>query len=132
MAEGALKGYNTNMLGGSITELDKILARLQAASGNKSILTDAAQMKNLLSDVAVEMTKATAATQAYGREKGKVIAQEREFAAASKLSVKDNEAELKALSDYAKRYMALQEAKQKQKSELRMKEKDNLTQKQGA
>lgn len=113
MAEGALKGYNTNMLGGSITELDKILARLQAASGNKSILTDAAQMKNLLSDVAVEMTKATAATQAYGREKGKVIAQEREFAAASKLSVKDNEAELKALSDYAKRYMALQEAKQK-------------------
>lgn len=113
MAEGALRGYNTNMLGGSITELDKILARLQAASGNKSILTDAAQMKNLLSDVAVEMTKATAATQAYGREKGKVIAQEREFAAASKLSVKDNEAELKALSDYAKRYMALQEAKQK-------------------
>ena len=78
MAEGALKGYNTNMLGGSITELDKILARLQSASGNKSILTDAAQMKNLLSDVAVEMTKATAATQAYGREKGKVIALERE------------------------------------------------------
>lgn len=113
MAEGALKGYNTNMLGGSITELDKILARLQSASGNKSILTDAAQMKNLLSDVAVEMTKATAATQAYGREKGKVIAQEREFAAAAKLSVKDNEAELKALSDYAKRYMVLQEAKQK-------------------
>lgn len=111
MAEGALKGYNTNMLGGSITELDKILARLQSASGNKSILTDAAQMKNLLSDVAVEMTKATAATQAYGREKGKVIAQEREFAAASKLSAKDNDAELKALSDYAKRYMALQEAK---------------------
>lgn len=78
MAEGALRGYNTNMLGGSITELDKILARLQAASGNKSILTDAAQMKNLLSDVAVEMTKAAAATQAYGREKGKAIALERE------------------------------------------------------
>lgn len=113
MAEGALKGFNTNMLGGSITELDKILARLQAASGNKSILTDAAQMKNLLSDVAVEMTKATAATQAYGREKGKVIAQEREFAAASKLIAKDNDAELKALSDYAKRYMELQEAKRK-------------------
>lgn len=113
MAEGALKGYNTNMLGGSITELDKILARLQATSGNKSILTDAAQMKNLLSDVAVEMTKAAAATQSYGREKGKVIAQEREFAAASKLSAKDNDAELKALSDYAKRYMALQEAKRK-------------------
>nr|UWI14195.1 MAG: hypothetical protein [Bacteriophage sp.] len=111
MAEGALKGYNINMLGGSITELDKILSRLQSASGNKSILTDAAQMKNLLSDVAVEMTKATAATQAYGREKGKVIAQEREFAAAAKLSAKDNEAELKAQSDYIKRYMALVEKK---------------------
>lgn len=111
MAEGALKGYNTNMLGGSITELDKILARLQAASGNKSILTDAAQMKNLLSDVAVEMTKATAATQAYGREKGKAIEVEREFAAAAKLSAKDNEAELKAQSDYIKRYMALVEKK---------------------
>ena len=111
MAEGALKGYNTNMLGGSITELDKILARLQAASGNKSILTDAAQMKNLLSDVAVEMTKATAATQAYGREKGKAIAVEMEFAAAAKLSAKDNEAELKAQSDYIKRYMALVEKK---------------------
>lgn len=111
MAEGALKGFNTNMLGGSITELDKILARLQAASGNKSILTDAAQMKNLLSDVAVEMTKAAAATQAYGREKGKAIAVEREFAAAAKLSAKDNEAELKAQSDYIKRYMALVEKK---------------------
>ena len=104
MAEGSLKGYSTNMLGGSITELDKILARLQAASGNKSILTDAAQMKNLLSDVAVEMTKATAATQAYGREKGKAIAVEMEFAAAAKLSAKDNESELKAQSDYIKRY----------------------------
>ena len=111
MTEGSLKGYNTNMLGGSITELDKILARLQAASGNKSILTDAAQMKNLLSDVAVEMTKAAAATQAYGREKGKAIAVEREFAAAAKLSAKDNEAELKAQSDYIKRYMALVEKK---------------------
>lgn len=111
MAEGALRGYNTNMLGGSITELDKILARLQAASGNKSLLTDAAQMKNLLSDVAVEMTKATAATQAYGREKGKAIAVEREFAAAAKLSTKDREAELKTQSDYIKRYMALVEKK---------------------
>nr|DAH28615.1 MAG TPA: Tape measure domain protein [Caudoviricetes sp.] len=111
MAEGSLKGYNTNMLGGSITGLDNILARLQSASGNKSILTDAAQMKNLLSDVAVEMTKATAATQAYGREKGKAIAVEREFAAAAKLSAKDNDAELKAQSDYIKRYMALVEKK---------------------
>ncbi len=78
MAEGSKKGYNTSMLGGSIIELQGILNRLQSAHGNKSLLTDAAQMKNLLSDVAVEMTKATAATSAYGREKGKVIAQTKE------------------------------------------------------
>ena len=112
-AEGKAKGYNTSMLGGSITELDNVLSRLNAAKLNPTMLTDAAQMKNLISDVLVETIKATVAMQAYGREKGKVIAQEREFAAASKLSAKDNEAELKALSDYAKRYMALQEAKQK-------------------
>ena len=112
-AEGKAKGYNTSMLGGSITELDNVLSRLNAAKLNPTMLTDAAQMKNLISDVLVETIKASVAMQAYGREKGKVIAQEREFAAASKLSAKDNEAELKALSDYAKRYMALQEAKQK-------------------
>lgn len=116
MAEGALKGYNTNMLGGSITELDKILARLQAASGNKSILTDAAQMKNLLSDVAVEMTKASAATQAYGREKGKTIALERAAAEVYDRQKRQKDAakkaqdeELKNMSDYIKRYMALVE-----------------------
>lgn len=116
MTEGSLKGYNTNMLGGSITELDKILARLQAASGNKSILTDAAQMKNLLSDVAVEMTKAAAATQAYGREKGKVIAQERAVAEVYDRQKRQKDAakkaqdeELKNMSDYIKRYMALVE-----------------------
>lgn len=113
MSEGTQKGYSTSMLTGSVSELDNILSRLNAAKLNPAMLTDAAQMRNLISDVLVEMTKATAATQAYGREKGKVIAQEREFAAASKLSAKDNDAELRALSDYAKRYMALQEAKRK-------------------
>ena len=78
MSEGTAKGYSTSMLGGNITELSNLLQRLQAALNNKSVLTDAGQMKNLLSDVALGMTKASAATQAYGREKGKVIAQERE------------------------------------------------------
>lgn len=116
MTEGSLKGYSTNMLGGSITELDKILARLQAASGNKSILTDAAQMKNLLSDVAVEMTKASAATQAYGREKGKTIALERAAAEVYDRQKRQKDAakkaqdeELKNMSDYIKRYMSLVE-----------------------
>ena len=118
MSEGTQKGYSTSMLTGSISELDNILARLNSAKLNPTMLTDAAQMRNLISDVLVEMTKATAATQAYGREKGKVIAQEK--AAAEEYdrqrrqrdaAKKAQDEELKALSDYAKRYMELQEAK---------------------
>lgn len=118
MSEGTQKGYSTSMLTGSISELDNILTRLNSAKLNPTMLTDAAQMRNLISDVLVEMTKATAATQAYGREKGKVIAQEK--AAAEEYdrqrrqrdaAKKAQDEELKALSDYAKRYMELQEAK---------------------
>ena len=76
-SEGTSKGYKTSMLGGSITELDNILSRLNAAKLNPTMLTDAAQMKNLISDVLVETIKATVAIQAYNREKGKFIAQER-------------------------------------------------------
>lgn len=120
MSEGTQKGYSTSMLTGSISELDNILTRLNAAKLNPTMLTDAAQMRNLISDVLVEMTKATAATQAYGREKGKVIALEK--AAAEEYdrqrrqryaAKKAQDDELKALSDYAKRYMELQEAKRK-------------------
>lgn len=72
-SEGTSKGYKTSMLGGSITELDNILSRLNAAKLNPTMLTNAAQMKNLISDVLVETIKATVAIQAYNREKGKVI-----------------------------------------------------------
>lgn len=72
-AEGTSKGYKTSMLGGSITELDNILSRLNAAKLNPTMLTDAAQMKNLISDVLVETIKATVAIQAYNREKGKIV-----------------------------------------------------------
>ena len=118
MSEGTQKGYSTSMLTGSISELDNILTRLNAAKLNPTMLTDAAQMRNLISDVLVEMTKATAATQAYGREKGKVIAQEKAAAEEYNRQRRQRDAakkaqdeELKALSDYAKRYMELQEAK---------------------
>lgn len=72
-AEGTSKGYKTSMLGGSIAELDNILSRLNAAKLNPKMLTDAVQMKNLISDVLVETIKATVAIQAYNREKGKVV-----------------------------------------------------------
>lgn len=72
-AEGTSKGYKTSMLGGSITELDNILSRLNAAKMSPTMITDAAQMKNLISDVLVETIKATVAIQAYNREKGKIV-----------------------------------------------------------
>lgn len=117
MTEGTRKGFMTDMLGGSITELDKIMARLNAAKLNPTMLTDAAQMRNLISDVLVEMTKATVAESAYRRERSKTVEVERavnqEIANEHKAAQQERERDLKALSDYTKRYMELQEAKRK-------------------
>lgn len=113
MLEGAHKGYKTSMLSDSLLELEKILSRLNAAKLNPSMLTDAVQMKALISDVSLEFLKATIAAEAYNREKRKITDANKEYATAEKLSKKDHEAELKEMSDYAKRYMELQEAKRK-------------------
>lgn len=117
MAEGTRKGFMTGMLGGSITELDKIMARLNAAKLNPTMLTDASQMRNLISDVLVEMTKATVAESAYRRERGKAVEVERavnqEISNEHKAAQQERERDLQALSDYTKRYMELQEAKRK-------------------
>ena len=117
MAEGTRKGFMTYMLGGSITELDKIMARLNAAKLNPTMLTDASQMRNLISDVLVEMTKATVAESAYRRERGKTVEVERavnqEISNEHKAAQQERERDLQALSDYTKRYMELQEAKRK-------------------
>ena len=117
MAEGTRKGFMTDMLGGSITELDKIMARLNAAKLNPTMLTDASQMRNLISDVLVEMTKATVAESAYRRERGKAVEVERavnqEISNEHKAAQQERERDLQALSDYTKRYMELQEAKRK-------------------
>ncbi len=87
MAEGAGKGYKTGMLGDSIAELDNIMARLNAAKLSPTMLTDVSQMRNLISDVLVEMTKATVAESAYRREKGKTIAANKEAEAAENRNV---------------------------------------------
>lgn len=117
MVEGTRKGFMTGMLGGSITELDKIMARLNAAKLNPTMLTDASQMRNLISDVLVEMTKATVAESAYRRERGKTVEVERavnqEISNEHKAAQQERERDLQALSDYTKRYMELQEAKRK-------------------
>lgn len=117
IAEGTRKGFMTDMLGGSITELDKIMARLNAAKLNPTMLTDASQMRNLISDVLVEMTKATVAESAYRRERGKTVEVERavnqEISNEHKAAQQERKRDLQALSDYTKRYMELQEAKRK-------------------
>lgn len=117
MTEGTRKGFMTDMLGGSITELDKIMARLNAAKLNPTMLTDASQMRNLISDVLVEMTKATVAESAYRRERGKTVEVEKavnqEISNEHKAAQQERERDLQALSDYTKRYMELQEAKRK-------------------
>ena len=113
MLEGAHKGYKTSMLPDSFLELEKILSRLNAAKLNPSMLTDAVQMKALISDVSLEFLKATIAAEVYNREKRKITDANKEYATAEKLSKKDHEAELKEMSDYVKRYMELQEAKRK-------------------
>lgn len=114
MNEGTQKGYNTSMFGERISGLGGVVARMEAAMSNKNgELSNVDKMKQLFSDISVELNKASTAMQAYGREKAKAVAQEREFAVASKLSAKDKEAELKALSDYTKRYMTLVEEKRK-------------------
>lgn len=114
MNEGTQKGYNTSMFGERISGLGGVVARMEAAMSNKNgELANVDKMKQLFSDISVELNKASTAMQAYGREKTKAVAQEREFAVASKLSAKDKEAELKALSDYTKRYMTLVEEKRK-------------------
>nr|DAI68404.1 MAG TPA: MAEBL protein [Caudoviricetes sp.] len=117
MAEGTRKGFMTGMLGGSIMELDKIMARLNAAKLNPTMLTDASQMRNLISDVLVEMTKATVAESAYRRERGKTVEVERavnqEISNEHKAAQQERERDLQALSNYTKRYMELQEAKRK-------------------
>lgn len=79
MSEGTSKGFNTSMLTDRITGMSGIVAQMEKALANDGkILSNADRMKQLFNDMSVESSKTTAAFQAYGREKGKVIAQERE------------------------------------------------------
>lgn len=79
MSEGTSKGFNTSMLADRITGMSGIVAQMEKALANDGkILSNADRMKQLFNDMSVELSKTTAAFQTYGREKGKVIAQERE------------------------------------------------------
>lgn len=78
MNEGAQKGYNTSMFGERISGLGGIVARMEAAMSNKNgELSNADKMKQLFSDISVEVNKASTAMQAYGREKAKAVATDR-------------------------------------------------------
>lgn len=78
MNEGTQKGYNTSMFGERISGLRGVVARMEAAMSNKNgELANVDKMKQLFSDISVELNKASTAMQAYGREKAKAVATDR-------------------------------------------------------
>ena len=78
MNEGTQKGYNTSMFGEFISGLGGIVTRMEAAMSNKNgELANVDKMKQLFSDISVEVNKASTAMQAYGREKAKAVATDR-------------------------------------------------------
>lgn len=78
MNEGAQKGYNTSMFGERISGLGGVVARMEAAMSNKNgELSNVDKMKQLFSDISVEVNKASTAMQTYGREKAKAVATDR-------------------------------------------------------
>lgn len=78
MNEGTQKGYNTSMFGERISGLGGIVTRMEAAMSNKNgELANVDKMKQLFSDISVELNKASTAMQTYGREKAKAVATDR-------------------------------------------------------
>ena len=78
MNEGTQKGYNTSMFGERISGLGGVVARMEAAMSNKNgELANVDKMKQLFNDISVELNKASTAMQAYGREKAKAVATDR-------------------------------------------------------
>ena len=78
MNEGTQKGYNTSMFGERVSGLGGIVTRMEAAMSNKNgELANVDKMKQLFSDISVELSKASTAMQAYGREKAKVVSSDR-------------------------------------------------------
>ena len=88
MVEGQKKGYNFSMLTSQYRELEGLLNRLNNTKGNGGLLTDTTHMKSLFSDLSVAIRETQNAMHAYGREKGKVIAQTKE-ADAQKSKIED-------------------------------------------
>ena len=78
ITEGQKKGYNFSMLTGQYRELEGLLNRLNNTKGNGSLLTDTTHMKSLFSDLSVAIRETQNAMHAYGREKGKAIAANKE------------------------------------------------------
>lgn len=78
MNEGTQKGYNTSMFGERISGLGGVVSRMEAAMSNKNgELSNVDKMKQLFSDISVELNKASTAMQTYGREKAKVVETDR-------------------------------------------------------
>lgn len=119
MSEGTGKGFNTSMLSDRIAGMSGIVVQMEKALNNDGkVLSNADRMKQLFNDMQVEMSKTTAALQAYGREKSKSISLSREQAKASETAARQQNNEelasaklLGVFKQMANAYMRLEELK---------------------
>lgn len=119
MSEGTGKGFNTSMLSDRIAGMSGIVAQMEKALNNDGkVLSNADRMKQLFNDMQVEMSKTTAALQAYGREKSKSISLSREQAKASEAATRQQNNEelasaklLGVFKQMANAYMRFEELK---------------------
>lgn len=122
MNEGSKKGYNTSMLGDRITGMNGVVAQMEKALANDGkMLSNADRMKQLFNDMSVEMSKSTAALQAYEREKGKAIAQEREWQSLANSGFKGGKFATPGSKESAQGYLDIANAYRKAVESLQIK-----------
>lgn len=112
-SQGVKNGINTGALLSAGNTLRGVQTRINSMLGNDSLLTNESKYKTLISDIELAFTKATGKIQEYNREKAKANELNKEVKAYDNSVQKQSEQDLKAMSDYAKRYMQLQEEKRK-------------------
>lgn len=122
MNEGFKKGYSTSMLGDRITGMNGVVAQMEKALANDGkMLSNADRMKQLFNDMIVEMSKSTAALQAYEREKGKAIAQEREWQSLANSGFKGGKFATPGSKESAQGYLDIANAYRKAVESLQIK-----------
>lgn len=112
-SSGMKGGFDTRYLLSAGNSLRGIQRRISSMLGNDDLLLNESKYKSLISDIQFAFTKAAGSIQEYNREKAKANELNREVKAYDKSVEKQAQADAKALSDYAKRYMQLQEERRR-------------------